>query len=180
MIVSLGDGAAVAVSSAAWLLVSLLVGRVAVGWSDARLETTGPITTLRAWEQQGRFWQRHLRVLRWKDRLPEAGAFFAGGRSKRHLEAPRSGGLERFRRETVRAERVHWLILASGPLHLAWCPPVIGLCMVGFGVAFDAPFIVVQRTNRGRIDRLLSRAAGRRAAAPSAPASPPPAEPPPR
>lgn len=157
MIVPLPDGLAVAVSVVAWIATSLVVGRIAVGWSDERLDRRGPLTRIRGWEDGGRFWQRRLRVLAWKDRLPEAGAFFAGGTSKRSIGRPTTEALRSFRRETVRAERVHWLIAASGPFHLIWCRPLLGACMVAFGVAFDAPFIVVQRANRGRIERVLAR-----------------------
>ncbi len=157
MIWPLPDGLAVVLSSLVWLVTSLIVGRSAVSWSDDRVERTGPITRLRAWERDGGFWIRHLRVLRWKDRLPEAGAFYAGGTAKRSVGSPSTEDLRAFRRETIRAERVHWIIGATGPVHLVWCRPLLGACMVAFGVLFDAPFIVIQRTNRGRIERLLRR-----------------------
>lgn len=157
MIGHLSDAQAVALSIVVWIATSMIVGRRAVGWGPDRLDRAGPLTTIRAWERGGRFWQRHLRVLRWKDRLPDAGAFFAGGRDKRSIGLPTTANLEQFRRETIRAERVHWLILASGPIHLLWCPPLVGAYMVAFGIAFDAPFIVVQRVNRGRLERLLAR-----------------------
>ncbi|MEZ5137453.1 MAG: hypothetical protein R2702_05305 [Acidimicrobiales bacterium] len=157
MIVPLGDGAAVATSVAVWVLTSLAVGWLAVRWSDAALDRVGPVLRLRRWEDGGRFWVRRLRVLAWKDRIPEAGAFFSGGTAKRSIGRPTAQALRSFRRETVRAERVHWLLVASGPVHLLWCRPTVGAGMVAFGVLFDAPFIVVQRTNRGRIERVLAR-----------------------
>jgi glycosyl-4,4'-diaponeurosporenoate acyltransferase len=104
-------------------------------------------------------WQRWFRVRRWKDRLPEAGAFFAGGVAKDRLGTRDRTALARFRLETVRAERVHWILLCSGPLHLLWCRLPVGLGMIAFGVAFNVPFIVIQRYNRGRLDRILSRPA---------------------
>jgi glycosyl-4,4'-diaponeurosporenoate acyltransferase len=152
----LPDGLAVALSSVVWLLTSMVVGRWAVSWPDDRLDRLGPLTRIRGWERDGGFWIRHLRVLRWKDRLPEAGAFF-GGTAKTTVGSPATEHLQAFRRETVRAERVHWLIAASGPIHLLWCRPTLGIAMVAFGIGFDAPFIVIQRTNRGRIDRVLRR-----------------------
>jgi glycosyl-4,4'-diaponeurosporenoate acyltransferase len=157
--VDVGNGWAVVLSSATWLAVSLVVGRWAAGWPAARLATTGPITTLRPWEASGAWWQRHLRVRRWKDGLPEAGAFFAGGESKRHVGSRSTEALSRFRRETVRAERVHWIIMATTPVHLVWCRPPLAAAMVAFGVLFNAPFIVIQRHNRGRIDTVLARRA---------------------
>lgn len=157
MIGNLPDAAAVALSVAVWLVTCFGVGRWAVSWPSERVSRTGPVTTLRAWERSGRTWQRRLRVLAWKDRLPEAGAFFAGGTAKREIGTPTTEALQRYRGETIRAERVHWIIAATGPLHLLWCRPTVGLGMVVFGIAFDAPFIVVQRFNRGRLDRVLAR-----------------------
>ena len=153
----LADGWAVALSTLVWVATCLVVGRWAVSWDDDRLATAGPFTRLRGWERGGRLWIRWARVLRWKDRLPEAGAFFTGGKGKRSLGSPSTPDLEAFRRETIRAERVHWWIAASGPLHLMWCRPTVGLGMVAFGVLFDAPFVLVQRVNRGRLERILAR-----------------------
>ena len=156
MIVHLSDAWAVALSSVVWALTSVLVGWVATRWSLDRLDRPGPFTTLRRWEQDGAWWNRHLHVRRWRDVVPEAGSIF-GGYSKRHLPSRRSEDLDRFRLETVRAERVHWLLLASSPLHLIWCRPAIALGMLAFGVAANVPFIIVQRANRGRLQRLLRR-----------------------
>lgn len=159
MLVSVGDTAAVVLSSFAWLGVSLVVGWWANRWPLSRVERTGPLTRLRDWEDAGRWWQRHLAVRRWKDRVPEAGALFAGGYAKRRVPSRATADLWRFRAETIRAERVHWLIWASTPLHLVWCPPTLFVAMALFGVVFNAPFIVIQRSNRGRLDSLLARRA---------------------
>lgn len=159
MIVDVGNGWAVVLSSVTWLVVSLVVGRWAAGWSAGRLDVTGRLTRLRPWEASGAWWQRRLRVRRWKDGLPEAGGLFAGSASKRHVGSRSTGALTRFRRETVRAERVHWLIMATTPVHLIWCRPPLAAAMVAFGVLFNAPFIVIQRYNRGRIDAVLARRA---------------------
>ena len=162
MIVQLSDGWAVALSSVVWALSSVAVGLVANRWPQERLARTGPLTRVRAWERDGAWWNRHLRVRRWRDAIPEAGSMF-GGYSKRHLRSRASADLERFARETVRAERVHWLLLGSTLLHLVWCRPAIFAGMAAFGVVANVPFIVVQRANRGRLERLLRRrATGRR------------------
>lgn len=154
--VHLDDGWQVLASSLAWLGISIVVGWWASRWSASQLVNTGPFTTLRHWEGGGAWWQRHLRVRCWKDIVPEAGGVMPGGRSMRHLEARTAEGLARFRGETVRAERVHWLIWSSLPLHLIWCRPSVFVGMVVFGFAFNAPFIVIQRYNRGRLDRLVA------------------------
>lgn len=156
MVVQVPDGWAVLLSSTTWFAVSLVAGWRAARWPAERITTPGPVTRIRPWEDDGRWWQRHLRVRAWKDRVPEAGALF-GGVAKRRLPSRATGDLEMFRRETIRAERVHWLILASTPLHLLWCGPVLSAAMAAFGLAFTLPFIVIQRSNRGRLDRLLAR-----------------------
>lgn len=155
----IADPWAVAASSVTWLTVSVVVGWWANRWPADRLDRPGPLTTLRGWERGGAFWQRTLRVSRWKDRTPEAGALFASGHSKRHLRARSTEGLVHFRRETIRAERVHWLILASTPIHLLWCRPTVAAGMVVFGLVANLPFIVIQRFNRGRLVRLIARRA---------------------
>lgn len=157
VIVHLSDPVAIVLSSLTWMAVSFAVGYLAVRWAPARLAQTGPLTTIRAWEAGGAFWQRFLAVGRWKDRVPDAGGFFAGGQPKRSVGSRSTDGLEAFRRETVRAERVHWLILSSTPIHLVWCRPALAVGMVLFGLALNLPFIVIQRFNRGRIDRVLAR-----------------------
>lgn len=159
--VRLPDAFQVLVSSIAWLVVSLVVGFVATRWPDTRLARPGPLTRLRHWEDGGAWWQRHLHVRRWKDRLPQAGGFMPGGRSMRHLGVRTTEGLVRFRGETVRAERVHWLIWSSLILHLIWCRPAVFAGMALFSIALNAPFIVIQRYNRGRLESLISARAAR-------------------
>lgn len=111
-------------------------------------------------ERAGRPYER-LRIRRWKDRLPEAGALFSGGMSKRCVPSSADGGLERFAVETRRAELGHWLALLGGPPAILWNPPAGAVAMVAYGVLVNAPFIVVQRYNRARVARLLRRAAER-------------------
>ena len=110
----------------------------------------------RHFEGDGRLYER-LGIRRWKDRLPEAGALFAGGISKRHLPTRGDGGLTRFVAETRRAELGHWLAMAGGPLFILWNPPIVAALMVVYAVAVNSPFIAIQRYNRLRASRVLDR-----------------------
>lgn len=174
MLLDLSDPSMVVLSSAAWLGASLIVGWRGAHWSAYRVTRTGPITTLRDWEDHGRWWQRHLRVRAWKDSVPEAGSVF-GGFAKRRIPSRSTDDLAMFRRETIRAERVHWLILASTPLHLVWCTAELFVFMALFGLVFTVPFIVIQRSNRGRLDRLIERRTRADAVTAVSPAPAPPA-----
>lgn len=151
------------VSSVVWTVTFLLVGRWGARLPVARL-APGPVTALRAFERGGRTWDRWLGVRRWKDRVPDAGTAW-GGASKHALVRGGRRQLDRLRAETVRAERVHWVVLASTPLHALWCRPSVMAAMAVFGVVANVPFIVIQRSNRGRIDALRERRARRAARA---------------
>jgi glycosyl-4,4'-diaponeurosporenoate acyltransferase len=148
---------ALGVSIAVWIGSSLAIGLWAARQPVTRFPCTGRVLRLRPWEAGGRWYERRLRIKRWKDVLPEAGSWF-GGRSKQHLPTVADGGIAGFVPELGRAETVHWASLATGVLHLLWCPLWLGLCMVGFGLG-NLAFVAVQRYNRARIARALARRA---------------------
>jgi glycosyl-4,4'-diaponeurosporenoate acyltransferase len=145
----------VLIDSTVWAGWSVVVGLIASRVSEASLARDGWLTRTRAWEQEGRVYERWS-IRRWKDRLPEAGAFF-GGASKRRLPAGGRSTLAAFVPETRRAERVHWAILAITPLFTLWNPPALAAAMVAYGLVANLPCIAVQRYNRERILRILAR-----------------------
>ena len=159
MIVHLDDGTAVLVSCVAWALIGVVTG---VGWvavDRSHLQHDGWLTRPRRFEDDGRWYRRRLRIRSWKDRLPEMGDLFPGGTSKRQLPGTSTAALLAFAAETRRAELVHWSNVAAGPLFLLWCPPLLGACMVAFGVVAHLPFIAVQRYNRFRLEAIVARRA---------------------
>lgn len=120
-----------------YLVHRLPVTVLADGWRPAR------------WERP--LYER-LRTKRWKDRLPEAGALFRGGVSKRHV---RRSSIGRFVIETRRAELGHWLAMLGGPVSVLWNPLAGDVAMVAYGVLVNLPFVVVQRYNRARALRVI-------------------------
>lgn len=144
-------------SCLAWVLLGLTTGFFVHRLPLSYLSRDRWITRPRAWEDDGRFYERRLRIRRWKDKLPEKGDLFRGGFSKRVIRDRSDGFLDRFAAETRRAELVHWMNAGSGPLFLIWCPWYLGLIMIGFGWVAHLPFIAIQRYNRARITRTLRR-----------------------
>lgn len=142
----------------AWALIHAGSGYVVHRLPLDRLQDDGWLLRPRRVEAGGRLYTKVLRIQRWKDHLPEAGALFSGGLSKRHLAVGRPG-LDRFVCETRRAERGHWLALCGGPLFALWNPLSGLVLMVGYGVVVNVPFIAVQRHNRLRAQRVLRRRA---------------------
>jgi glycosyl-4,4'-diaponeurosporenoate acyltransferase len=151
----------VAVDVAAWGLFHTATGYAAHRLGDERLGREGWLLRLRPFEADGRWYRRRLRIHRWKDRLPEAGALFAGGVSKRALPAYDVAGLELFARETRRAELAHWWAMACGPVFVLFNPPLAASLLVLYGVVVNLPFILIQRYNRFRTQPLLDRLARR-------------------
>ena len=145
----------VLVDIAAWAVFHTATGYAVHRLSLARLQRDTWLLRERRFEHSGRLYER-VRIRAWKDRLPEAGALFAGGISKRHVQGRDGAALARFAAETRRAEYGHWLAMACGPLFVLWNPPLVAAAMVGYAVVVNVPFIAIQRYNRERIGRLLA------------------------
>ena len=156
-VVHLSDPVTVVVDIVAWAVVHAGSGYLVHRLPVAALARDRRLFRERRWEGGGRFYRRRLRIGRWKDRLPEAGALFAGGLSKRHVTAAADGGLERYVVETRRAELGHWLAIVPAPLFALWNPPVAAVVMVVYALAVNLPFVAVQRYNRIRSGRVLRR-----------------------
>ena len=130
---------------------------------DERLDADHWLLRERSFEGGGRLYRTTLAVPRWKRLLPEAGALFSGGFDKRALPSRDSAQLDRYQRETRRAELGHWLAMAPLPLFALWNPPWLWPAMAVYAVAVNGPCIVSQRYNRLRISRVLAaRANGSR------------------
>jgi glycosyl-4,4'-diaponeurosporenoate acyltransferase len=112
-------------------------------------------------ERDGRWYERRLRIKRWKDRVPEAGDVFRGGFSKRAVRARDPAHLARFVVETRRAELTHWLLLAAAPFFFLWNPWWLGAVMVVYALVANVPCLVIQRYNRVRLVRVLAAAKAR-------------------
>ena len=101
--------------------------------------------------------RRVLRVKHWKDRLPDAAAWFDGGFAKRALRGTDPAYLRRFARETWRGELCHWCALAFVPLFFLWNPPWADAVILSYALAANLPCILAQRHNRLRLQRLLCK-----------------------
>ncbi len=154
LLVELSPGGTLVANVGAWAAFHAGTGYAAHRLPDGAVDHDGFLLRVRPSEVR---LYRRLGIRRWKDRLPEAGALFRGGISKRHV----GGSLPSFVRETRRAELAHWSALALGPTSALWNPLVGFVLMVAYGVVVNAPFIAIQRYNRARALRLGARLASR-------------------
>ena len=109
-----------------------------------------------AWEQNGKVYEK-LRIRAWKDRVPDMSKIIPSMFRKEISPRPTAGSMERLVQETCVAEAVHWaLIVLSLPVLKIW--KGLGgricyfLCILG-----NLPFIIIQRYNRPRLIRALTR-----------------------
>jgi glycosyl-4,4'-diaponeurosporenoate acyltransferase len=145
-----------------WIVVLNVVGwliiQLGLAWAFTRL----PVDWFRpgpggAWEQGGRFYERVWAIKRWKDLLPDAARWFTGGFAKGKLAGANPAYYERFIRETWRGELCHWCAIGCAPIFFLWNPWWGELIIVAYALAANLPCILVQRYNRLRIARLMSR-----------------------
>jgi len=153
----------VALNVGLWASAQVLAGYRAHRLPLERLQHDRGLLRLRPFEAEGRWYERTLHISRWKDRLPEAGAFFDGGMTKRTLPGRSAGGLERFAAETRRAEIAHWTSFVCLPLCVVWNGALGIALMCLYGLIVNVPLIAIQRYNRGRTERILRRRPHRRA-----------------
>ena len=148
---------AVLLDAVAWVVWSAVVG-----WWHARRPWAaiipGGFERIRGWELDGRWYERRLRVRRWKRWLPEAGTWF-GGVSKRRRPTDTMGGWHRLAAECLRAERTHVGIVALTPLFVVWNPFGLFVANLVFALVANVPCWVVARSTRGRV-QALARARG--------------------
>ncbi|MFP4373783.1 MAG: hypothetical protein ACLFPO_05595 [Spirochaetaceae bacterium] len=146
-----------------WIAIHIGAGYLAHRLPLSRFDPRAPFFRTRRLERNGRLY-RLLLVHRWKDSLPEAGALFRGGFSKRALAGTEPGYLERHIAETCRAEASHWISASLSLTFFLWNPWYVGAIMIAYGLATNLPFIIVQRYNRPRLvalhRRLTERGAG--------------------
>ena len=149
MLIELPTWAIVLLNCAGWPLIQL-----GLAWGFTRMPERwfhAPGTL------PGEEWlhRRVFLVKRWKDRLPDAAAWFSGGFAKRALRGKDPAYLCRFIRETWRGELCHWCALAFVPLFFLWNPSWADAVIVAYALAANLPCILTQRYNRIRLRRLL-------------------------
>lgn len=126
----------------AWLFIQM-----PADWFDAPSKLPGE-----EW-----FYRHVLHVRIWKDRLPDAAGWFAGGFTKRSLATAEPDYLRTFIHETWRGESCHWCALAFVPVFFLWNPWWADIVCLAYAIAANLPCIIVQRHNRLRLRKLLAR-----------------------
>lgn len=102
-------------------------------------------------------YESFFQIHRWKDKLPDAAAWFGSGFAKSELVTTEPSYLQRFIRETWRGELCHWCAIAFLPLFFLWNPRWADWVMIIYVISANLPCILAQRHNRIRLTRLLAK-----------------------
>ena len=100
---------------------------------------------------------RALRVKEWQSRVPDMSRILPGLMPAKKLTAETFSDLPRMIQETCVAELIHTLLSVTGLACLAIWPGVGGIAVtVVYVLLGNLPFIIIQRYNRPRLQRLLT------------------------
>ena len=142
-----------------WIGVLNLLGipavHLLVAWVSARLprEWFQDSGRIGKWEEG--FYEKVLRVRRWKGLLPDAGPWF-GGMAKRRLESRNREYLRNLLQETRRGEWSHWVQMGAVNVCLLWTPMPWGWVIAGYALLSNLPCVVSLRHTRLRLRRIVA------------------------
>lgn len=113
-----------------------------------------------SWEEEGRFYER-LGIRKWKGLLPDKSKHTKKTFTKTMVGHTDPAQLTRFLQETCVAELVHWCLMLLAVYMYFHVPTVFGAIVSALYGLSNVPFIMIQRYNRPRLRRLLSRSRAR-------------------
>ena len=147
----------IGINGIAWAAIHIGVSWFGTRMSPKRFAASTGWSRPRSFERSGWLYEKVLSIKKWKDAVPDAAPWFRGGFPKKQLLSAGTDYLLRYQSETRRGESVHWVVLLSSGLFFIWNPPGIAAINVAYGLLANLPCIFIQRYNRIRIDRILSR-----------------------
>lgn len=139
----------------AWLILHFAISALCFYIPLSYFLKDNVIFRIMKWEQGGKLWDRLFSVKKWKKHLIDGSSIVKKSYNKSHLHGTNKESLTVFMAETKRAELTHWLLLLPAPLFFLWNPAWAGWVNVVYAVLANVPFIVTQRYNRGRLERIL-------------------------
>jgi glycosyl-4,4'-diaponeurosporenoate acyltransferase len=102
------------------------------------------------------FYQKRLRIKKWKHRLPDGGSWVGDTFSKRRLVSRDQHYLNQFILETRRGEATHWTAIACCPIFFIWNPTIAWPIIIAVALALNLPCIITQRYNKFVLLNLLA------------------------
>lgn len=115
-----------------------------------------------AWEREGLIYER-LGIKRWKTRIPDMSKYIRRTFAKQGNLMRDPGHLRKLVAETCSAELVHWMLILVSPV-FAVLMDEYGVPAMLIYIAGNMLFVIIQRYNRPRIQKIIQRIEKRKCA----------------
>lgn len=148
-----------------WPLFHIGTAMLCFYMPDSAFAQDNRLYKTRKWEQGGALYERVFGIKKWKRHLPDGGAWFKGGYSKKHIKNFGARNLDTFLLESRRAELTHWLAILPFWVFGLFAPWYIVPVMLVYALAANLPCILTQRYNRPRVQKLRAKQTGTAVAA---------------
>lgn len=139
----------------AWVMLHLGIGYCSARIPVERFRPEKRFFQSFRWEQGGAVYQKLFHVRAWKNYIPQGSRLYKEAFSLQNLPSLEPAYLERWLRESVRAEFCHWMMIVPGGVFFLWNNEMAGWWMVAYAWLNNFFPIVAQRFNRPRIRRYL-------------------------
>ncbi|UOQ46565.1 glycosyl-4,4'-diaponeurosporenoate acyltransferase [Halobacillus salinarum] len=139
------------INSAAWLVIHISLSIIIFYSPNSLILSAAPLYKLKNWEKGGAVYEK-IRIKKWKPYLPEARKWRRAGKSAKYLRSLEN--VQQFEMQTNRSELSHWLQILPAPFFFFFNSPVGGCLNVTYAILFNLPFIIIQRYNRSRLEKL--------------------------
>lgn len=109
------------------------------------------------WERNGEIYKHIFKIDKWKTYLPESSSLIKGSYNKKKIANFSKDSLDQFLLESCRAEMTHWLGMTPFWIFGLFTPARVVGYMFIYALAVNLPCIMIQRYNRPRVLRLLTK-----------------------
>lgn len=145
------------VNGVAWLILHFVISAICFYIPLSYFLKESLLFRIFRWERGGKLWDKLFAVKKWKKHLIDGSSIVKKSYNKSHLHGTNKESLTVFVAETKRAELTHWLIMLPAPLFFLWNPAWAAWVNIVYALVANVPFIVTQRYNRGRMEKVLRR-----------------------
>ncbi|MFZ3070668.1 MAG: hypothetical protein WA110_06065 [Anaerolineaceae bacterium] len=111
----------------------------------------------KTWEKGGEIYQKLFKVRSWKKFIPSGAALYKEAYEIKHLTEFSVENVRIWLKESCRSEFCHWIMILPGFLFSLWNNVGMEWVMIAYAVLNNAVPIIMQRYNRPRVRKLLTK-----------------------
>lgn len=145
----------IAVTILIWFVLHMLGVYLCHKLSGTHLNKMLDAFSSKPFEGRGTIYQKIFHIQKWKDFLPDGGKINRFGFEKSRLVSKNESYLNDFILETLRAELIHWFGILSSLVFLWIYAYPKNILIFSIAILVDIPFIMIQRYNRPRLQRIV-------------------------